>query len=45
MGRHRFRAGPGTAAVGAEDSEAEPTAFVAVTRERNVEPASSALTV
>src|SRR5258705_364423 len=34
-----------TTAVRADDSDAEPKAFVAVTRERSVEPASSASTV
>src|SRR5256885_627931 len=38
-------AGSGTTAVGADDSDAEPTSFVAVTRERSVEPTSSAVTV
>ncbi len=33
-----------TTAVGAEDSDAEPAGFVAVTRERIVEPASLAET-
>jgi len=35
---------PGTSAVGADDSDDDPAAFVAVTRERIVEPTSSEVT-